>query len=86
MRKQANDMKKTLAEEKVTGEAYHGKVRITMNGNQEIEDIDIDVEVLSAENKDTLEQEIKNAFQNATKEIQKVMARKIQSGELSLPF
>lgn len=86
LRKQAQEMKSTMSAEKVTVESFHGKIKLTMNGNQEVESLLIEPEILTAENKGKIENEIKAVFEKAIKEIQKAMARKIQSGELNLPF
>ncbi|MBU1119412.1 YbaB/EbfC family nucleoid-associated protein [Patescibacteria group bacterium] len=86
MRKQASQMKKMLADEHITVEGYHGKLKLTIDGNQEVESIEIDPEILSSDNKDTLEREMANLFNNAVKDVQKMMARKLQSGEISMPF
>lgn len=86
LRKQANQMKKSLADEMVTGEAYHGKIKVTMDGNQEIASIDIDEDILKPDNKGMVEQELKRAFKDAMKKMQNIMVKKVQSGEINLPF
>jgi DNA-binding protein YbaB len=86
MRKQAGEMKKVMEQEKVTVETYHGKIKIVMNGSQDVEELSIDPEVLSSENKDKIENELIEGLKKATKEIQQTMARKAMSGEINLPF
>lgn len=86
LRKQANQMKKSLAEEVVTGEAYHGKIKVTMDGNQDISAIEIDDSILKPENKGMVEQEMKRAFKDAMKKMQNIMVKKVQRGEINLPF
>ena len=85
LRKQAKDLKKNMSEETVTGEAHEGMIKITMDGNQEIQSVDIDESLLDKSEKDKLEQGIKDAFSNAMKELQSLMMRKMQSGDLQLP-
>ena len=86
LRKQASQMKKSLEEEKITVETYNGRVKLTINGNQDIEELHIDEDVLTPDNKDMLEQEIKRAFKDAMKKLQNIMVKKMQSGEINLPF
>lgn len=86
LRKQANEMKKSLAEEVVVGEAYHGKIKITMDGNQDISSVEIDEDILKAENKGMVEQEVQRAFKDAMKKMQNIMVKKMKNGEINLPF
>ena len=86
LRDQANQMKQMLAQESVSTDAVHGKITIVMDGNQEILSIDINPELLSPDNKEKLEQGIKEALGDAVKKVQKLMAQKMQSmGGLDLP-
>ncbi len=84
-KKQASEMKKKLGVEEVTGEALNGQVKITMNGNQEIKNVFIDEVLLSPDNKEKLESAISEAFAKATKELQMLLMKKMQSGELQMP-
>ncbi len=84
-KKQASEMKKQLEVEEVTGEALNGQVKITMNGNQEIKNVFIDEALLSPDNKEKLESAISEAFAKATKELQMLLMKKMQSGELQMP-
>ena len=84
-KKQADEMKKQLGAEEVIGEALNGQVRITMNGNQEIKEVFIDEVLLSPDNKEKLEEAIGEAFAKVNKELQTIMIRKMQSGELQMP-
>ena len=85
LRKSAREMKDALSGESALGSALAGKVQITMSGTQEIQNINIDPSLLSPENKERLEKALKDAFEGATKEIQKMLAKKMQSGELKMP-
>jgi hypothetical protein len=85
LRKQAKDLKSSMSQETVTGEALAGAIKITMDGNQDIKDVDINDELLSVDNKEKLEQGIKEAFQAAVKNLQSLMMRKMQSGEIQMP-
>jgi len=85
MRKKARELKDLLSNEKVYGSALGGKVQIEMTANQEIEKVIVDPSLLSVDQKEKLEEGIKDAFKNALKEIQHIMAKKVQSGELKMP-
>lgn len=80
--KQAQDI---LSKETVHGDALGGKIGIVMDGNQEILSIDIDDSLLSPEHKDKIEKGIKDAIKSAMKQLQRVMLKKVQSGELQMP-
>ncbi|MFH2104869.1 MAG: YbaB/EbfC family nucleoid-associated protein [Parcubacteria group bacterium] len=86
LKKQAGELKSNLAEETVTGESKKGLVKITMNGNQEIQNVEVDDSLLASDQKETLENAIKEAFGKAIKEVQSLMMRKIQSGEIQMPM
>lgn len=85
MRKKARELKDILSQEHAFGAAMGGKVQIQMTANQEIENVIIDPSLLSPDQKEKLEGAIKEAFKNALKEIQHIMAKKVQSGELKMP-
>lgn len=86
LRKKAKELKDGLGKEKVASESLSGQIKIVMSGNQEIKEIFISESLLSPENKEKLEKGLVDAFQKAVKEVQRVMAQKIQSGELNLPM
>ncbi|MDP2684121.1 MAG: YbaB/EbfC family nucleoid-associated protein [bacterium] len=86
LRDQASQMKQMLAQESVSVDAIHGKITLVMDGNQEILSIDINPELLSPDNKEKLEQGIKEVMGDAIKKVQRLMAQKMQSmGGLDLP-
>lgn len=85
LRKQAKDLKSSMSQETVTGESLSGDIKIIMDGNQEIKNVEIDDSLLSADKKEKLEQGIKDAFASAVKELQSLMMRKMQSGEIQMP-
>lgn len=86
LRDKAQVMKQALAEETVNAEAAHGKVSLVMNGNQEVLAVNIDAELLSPEQKPSLEAAIKDATNEAVKKSQRAMAQKVQSmGGIGLP-
>jgi len=84
LKTQANQIKKALEQETVEGSGAWGKIKITMDGNQEVKSVTIDPEVVGDKNK--LEAGVKEATNDAIKKVQKVMAQKMsQMGGLNLP-
>lgn len=77
LRNQANQIKKALAEEMVEGSGAWGKVKITMDGNQEVKKVEIADELLG--DKAKLEPAIADAINDTVKKVQRVMAQKMQS-------
>ena len=82
MRKEAKKMKNTLGDEKVTVGTWNDQVKITMDGNQEIQNVEIADSAL--QNKSKLEDAIGEAFGKAVKKIQKIMAQKVRSGKIDM--
>ncbi len=85
LRKQASEMKKQLESELITGEALNGQVKISMDGSQQIKEVFIDESLLVSGNQDKLQNAIKDAFSKANKELQMMMVRKMQAGEIQMP-
>ena len=75
LKSQANQIKKALAEETVEGSGDWGKVKIIMDGNQEIKKVEIADELLT--DKAKLESAILEATNDAIKKVQRVMAQKM---------
>jgi len=78
-------MQNMLAQESAEGSADWGKVKIKINGNQEILEVQIDPELLSADNKEKLQAAIKEATNDAIKKVQRIMADKMKSSGFNLP-
>ena len=84
LRSQANQIKSALSAEMAEGSGAWGKVKITMDGNQEVKKVAIDPELLN--NKEKLESAIAEAINDVVKKVQRVMAQKMQSlGGFNLP-
>lgn len=84
LREKAKDIQSKLAEEKVTATAAWGKIKMEMNGNQEVLSVSIDPELLG--NKGKLEDAIKDVTNEAIKKAQKVMAEKMmKDGGFKMP-
>ena len=75
LKSQANQIKKALADETVEGSGSWGKVKVIMDGNQEVKKIEIADELLT--DKAKLENATIEATNDAIKKVQKVMAQKM---------
>lgn len=84
LKTQANQIKKVLAEEKIEGSGSWGKIKITMDGNQEVLVVEISQDIVGDKSK--LESGIKEAVNDTIKKAQRVMAQKMsQMGGIDLP-
>ena len=84
LKSQANQIKKVLAEETIEGSGAWGKLKMKMDGNQEVKAVEIDDELLKDKSK--LQTAITEATNDAIKKAQKVMAQKMsQMGGLNFP-
>ena len=86
LRSKAKTIQGLLAEINVEASAAWGKVKIKMTGNQEVQSVDIDPELLSPSKKSDLEKAVGEAITEANKKAQKAMAEKVrQQGGLNIP-
>jgi len=85
MRKAAKKMQKSLGDELVVGEAAGGSIKVSMDGNQKITNVEIADELMSPESKDKVQGGIADAHKDAQKKLQQIMAAKVRAGELELP-
>lgn len=85
LRQQAKTVQNVLAKETAHGSGAGGKVNVVMDGTQKVLSFDIDATLLNPESKKKVEEGVIDAFASANKEIQKVMAKKVQAGEVSMP-
>lgn len=84
LRNQANQIKKALAEESVEGSGAWGKIKIRMDGNQEVKKVEIDDELLK--DKAKLESGVAEAVNDSIKKAQKVMAQTMSNmGGFNVP-
>lgn len=75
MRKQAEVLKKALAEEEIIGSSANSLVKIIMDGNQEIKSVFVDESILG--NKFLLEKSIKEAVDDSNKKLRQTMLSKM---------
>ena len=76
LRSQAKKMQNALSEIVEIGEGGNGKVRIAIDGNQEVQRVEIDQDAF--EDKGRLEDAVKEAMNKGVKKIQKQMAVKMR--------
>ena len=76
LKNQAKHMESELATVLSEGEAAWGKVKITVDGNRDMQKVDIDPSMLTDKSK--LEEAIKEAHKDAIKKMQFKLAKKIQ--------
>jgi DNA-binding YbaB/EbfC family protein len=77
MRKQAKQMEALLAQEAVTGESSGGKIRITIDGNQNIKSVEVDPAV--AGDKSEVARHIRAALEDMFKKHRKMLQSKFGS-------
>jgi nucleoid-associated protein EbfC len=86
LRSQAKTIQNMLAQESVETNAGWGKVKIKMNGNQEVQAVEIDAEMMQPSKKSDLEKAVQEAVNEANKKVQRLMAEKVrQQGGLNIP-
>ena len=86
LRDQAKEMQNVLSEETVHADSAGGKIQVIMDGNQQVNGLDIDPSMLQPGRKDELTKALRDAFNNAIKKSQMAMAKKAKEmGKLNLP-
>lgn len=84
LRDQAKKIQDVLKDVTVEGTGAWGKIKVTMNGNQEVSAVTIDPELLS--DKAKLEAAVKEAYNDTIKKAQRSMAEAMKkTGGLNLP-
>ena len=85
LRQQANQFQKLLASKVVEVSSRNDEIKLKINGKMEILNIEIDEKILKPENKNYIEKLIKKTFEEAQKEIEKIIAQEIKS-TIGFPF
>jgi len=87
LQKKAKSIQKELKEYQIRAESLGGKVAVIFSGEQKIEKVEIDPEVMKTESAEKLASAIKEAVKEALKEAQKIAAGKSKEmmGDLGLP-
>ena len=84
LRDHAKKIQDVLKDVNVEGSAAWGKVKVSMNGNQEVTSVSIDPEVFSDKSK--TESAVKEAFNDAVKKAQRQMAETMKkTGGFNMP-
>lgn len=76
IRSQAKDLQNKLSEESVS--VNNNGITLTMDGNLKIIKLDIELSLLTPEKKNKLENAIKDAYDDAMKKMQRIMAMKMR--------
>jgi DNA-binding YbaB/EbfC family protein len=77
-RDKAKKIQSALKDEHVEGSGGWGKVKISMDGNQEVQDVTIAPELLAPNRGTELEKSVKDAINDAIKSAQKKMAARVK--------
>jgi nucleoid-associated protein EbfC len=87
LRKQAQRIQKELRDTLIEATELDGKVKVVFSGEQKLEEIHIDPELLTPERAKDVERALKNCISQAITQSQQVAAQKMQSiaGGLGLP-
>jgi hypothetical protein len=84
LRDKAKTLQNSLSEEKIEASAAWGKIKMVMDGNQEVKSVTIDPELLTS--KEKTEIAVKDVVNDAVKKVQKVMAEKLRKdGNFNFP-
>lgn len=86
MQMEAKKMQSRLREKKISGESKNGMVKIFMNGAQEFEDLWIDDDLLDPSMMDRIKKDMKEAFKDYQKALQKEMAQDMDLDKIKSMF
>lgn len=77
MQMEAKKMQNKLREKKISGESKDGMLKVFLNGAQEFEDIWVDDSLMDIDMMDRFKKDMKEAFKDYQKKLQKEMAQDI---------
>jgi DNA-binding protein YbaB len=86
MQQEAKKMQKKMREKKISGESKDGTVKIFMNGAQEFEDIWVDDVMMDPDMIERFKKNMKEAFKNYQKSLQKDMAQDLDLDQIKNMF
>ena len=78
LRTQAKTLQDTLAKESITVQSAGGSVVMTLDGNLQMKGLAIGDDLLAPDKKEKLQSAIKDAYADALKKMQRVMATKMK--------
>jgi len=82
MQMEAKKMQNRLREKKISGESKDGMLKIFINGAQEFEDIWVDDDLMDSGMMDRFKKDMKEAFKDYQKRLQKEMAQDIDLDQI----
>ncbi len=87
LQKKAKKVQKELQDLLIEASSLDGKITVVFNGEQKIEEVHIDENILTPENKVMVEKGLKDAVTQALKKAQQVAAEKMKAvaGDMGLP-
>lgn len=87
LQSKARKIQKELKRTEISAEAADGKIEVVFNGEQKIQKVRIDPNLLAAENQQEIENGLKSAIEEAVKQSQKIAQEQMKeiAGDLNLP-
>lgn len=87
LQKKAKGIQKDLRNTEIEAESLNGQVKVVVSGDQKLQEITLDPDILKPENNQKIENALKDALNEANKEAQKIATSKMKaiSGDLGLP-
>lgn len=86
LRGQAKQLQNAMAEKTVEATAAHGQIKVVMDGNMTVTDINIDPTLLTPDKQTVLINGLKEATNDCYKKAQRVMADYMRSsGQFNIP-
>lgn len=87
LQKKARAIQKELKETEVEAKAAEGAVVVVFNGEQHIQEVSIDLSMLTLEKKNELEKALQQAIAEAISRVQAIAAEKMKgiAGDLNIP-
>jgi len=87
LQKKAKAIQKELANTEIEAEGLNGQIKVTVSADQKIQNISIQSQILTPENASKIERALKDTFEAASKEAQRIATSKMKqiSGDLGLP-
>jgi len=84
---EARRIQKELRQTKIEVEKAEGRIRVVLNGEQKVEEVFIDPELLVSENELLIRNSLRDAFNEAIRRSQQIAAEKMKdiTGGLGLP-
>ena len=86
MKQNVDQARERLSKMQITGEAGAGMVRVTVNGEGQVQNVDIDQALLSPNDKAMVEELIISAVNDATKRAREAVAHEMKSVAGGLPI